>query len=196
MFTLNFCRLLLFFLHGAGQIILYRTPDCFYCSNKLLLFFLPSPYGVYVIHIIQRASIVRLGIFHLFKILQRSRTHEPQSIASRKASCAPGRTLMVTTHPFCAKDGDLPKAKTDYRLRKTGAPFRLGIRPSPTVVGRVGAPQCFVVSQRHAFLFFLPSPFGVYVIHIIQRASIVRLGKFHLFKILTLYNRKKAHSIE
>ena len=37
------------FLHGAGQIILYRTPNCFYCSNKLLLFFfLPSRYAVYV----------------------------------------------------------------------------------------------------------------------------------------------------
>ena len=34
----------------------------------------------------------------------KTEVHEPQSAASRKASCAPGRTLIVATHPFCAKE--------------------------------------------------------------------------------------------
>ena len=66
---------------------------------------------------------------------------------------------MVTTHPFCANNGLSAKAKTDYRLRKTGAPFRLGIRPSPTVVGRVGALQCFLNVPLRVRPFFYPKKF-------------------------------------
>ena len=118
--------------------------------------------------------------------------------------CAPGRTLIVALHPFCAKEWLIClKQKTDYRLRKTDAPLRLGIRPSPTDVGRAGAPKvlyrtpdCFDRFYPTAVSFFCLAALRCMYIHIIQRASIVRLGKFHFFKIITLYNRRKAHSNE
>ena len=95
MFTLNFCRLLLFFLHGAGQIIRYLPADCFYRFNKLLLFFfLPSHYVVYV-YTYNTKSINRssrnIPFFQNFTKEQdikkepKTEVHEPQSIASRKA---------------------------------------------------------------------------------------------------------------
>ena len=111
-----------FFFLSDRPKVLYLPADCFDWFYPTAASFFCLALRVYV-YTYNTKSINRssrnIPFFQNFTKEQdikkepKTEVHEPQSTASRKASCAPGRTLIVATHPFCANNGLSAKAKTD-----------------------------------------------------------------------------------
>ena len=100
--------------------------------------------------------------------------------------CAPGRTLMVALHPFCSNK--VYRARKKVRQSKTGAPLRLGIRPCPTNVGTVGAPQCFFSVLGTLTFLLVHTKYGCPFPHSSVQKSHDNLSRPHLLG--ASYNHK------